>query len=445
MLIQLNNPEQCAFPETEVGTAAFPQPFAGTLEYNAPVRGPWNIVHTGMLLPQSHQIYVCAAGCLRGVVMTAAEMQAMDRMSWVAVDEADMFNGQLEENIISGASEIIARLPKRPRAILLFISCIHQFAGCDMARVIAELGARHSGIDFVDCYMTPTMRKSGLTPDQLVRRQIYALLPKVPPRPQTAAIIGNDRPTMPSSELIALFGGAGWTVRDLTQCASYDDFLDTADSSLYITTSLPAKAAAESLAARTGRMHLHLPLCYGDAEIRRYLRELSLNLQMTEPDWDEAAQKAESALAQLRSELSGWKVAIDYTATPRPLGLARRLLECGIDVSCVYADVFSPEEQGDFEAIRGHFPKLRLRPTVHPSMLHAPPQSPSLNCLAIGQKAAWFENTPYFVNIVAGGGQWGFDGICRLAAMMGEAAGHPKDTATLIQHKGLGCRSCIWG
>ena len=48
--------------------------FPSGLEYSAPARGMWNIVHMGMLIPESHQIYVCAQGCLRGVILTAAEM-----------------------------------------------------------------------------------------------------------------------------------------------------------------------------------------------------------------------------------------------------------------------------------------------------------------------------------------------------------------------------------
>ena len=56
--------------------AAWPSPFRPGLEYNSPAHGTWNIVHTGMLIPGSHQIYVCAANCNRGVVLTAAEMGA---------------------------------------------------------------------------------------------------------------------------------------------------------------------------------------------------------------------------------------------------------------------------------------------------------------------------------------------------------------------------------
>ncbi len=55
------------------------------LEFNSPAHGNWNIVHTGMLLPESIQIYVCADNCMRGVVLTAAEMNAADRFSFVIV------------------------------------------------------------------------------------------------------------------------------------------------------------------------------------------------------------------------------------------------------------------------------------------------------------------------------------------------------------------------
>ena len=44
------------------------------LDYSSPCRGVWNIVHYGTLVPEGHQIYVCPTSCLRGVVLTTAEM-----------------------------------------------------------------------------------------------------------------------------------------------------------------------------------------------------------------------------------------------------------------------------------------------------------------------------------------------------------------------------------
>ena len=54
-----------------IADAKAPAPFVSGLEYGAPARGVWNIVHVGMLIPGAHEIYVCAGNCLRGVVLTA--------------------------------------------------------------------------------------------------------------------------------------------------------------------------------------------------------------------------------------------------------------------------------------------------------------------------------------------------------------------------------------
>ena len=49
----------------KIKDASFPTPFVSALEYNSPVHGNWNIVHTGMQVPESIQIYVCADNCMR--------------------------------------------------------------------------------------------------------------------------------------------------------------------------------------------------------------------------------------------------------------------------------------------------------------------------------------------------------------------------------------------
>ena len=112
--------------------AAWPLPFVPGLEYNSPAHGTWNIVHMGMLLPGSHQIYVCGANCNRGVILTASEMNAGDRFSFVEIKEEDLFNGQMEDLVIEGVSDILHKLPKKPSVVLLFTVCVHHFMGCDL-------------------------------------------------------------------------------------------------------------------------------------------------------------------------------------------------------------------------------------------------------------------------------------------------------------------------
>ena len=162
------------------------------------------------------------------------------------------------------------------------------------------------------------------------------------------------------------------------------------------------------------------------------------------PDWSEAKQNAVRALEHAKAIIGDTPVEIDYTATPRHIGLAALLAEHGFHVTRVYTDAMIEEERPAFERLRELAPDLLLTATVHPKMRFAGKGVHEHgDVLAIGQKAAYFSGTKHFVNIVSGGGMYGFDGIARLAERMIDAAMHEQDTEVVIQHKGLGCRSCL--
>ena len=231
MLKRVGKKVDAEFFALPVKAAKFPQLFASELEFNAPTRGMWNIVHTGMLIPRSHQIFVCAQGCLRGVILTAAEMNAMDRMSFVTVKESDLFDGTLESNAIEGISAILEEMSVKPQAVLVFLSCIQLFAGCDTQAIYNELQKRFPAIDFVECLMHPTMRKSGLTPDAFMRKQLYApLRENAVADNKSINIIGNDRVTAESSELIIMLKNNGFKVKDIAACQDYDEYLSMSES-----------------------------------------------------------------------------------------------------------------------------------------------------------------------------------------------------------------------
>ena len=427
-----------------ISQAVFPQPFPGGLEFNAPARGMWNIVHTGMLLPQAHQIFICARGCLRGVILTAAEMNAMDRMSWVGIEERDFYDSSMEENIIEGVTEILYKLPDKPPVVLVFISCIQLFAGMDFPQCIRELSRRFPDVVFVDCYMNPTMRKSGLTPDQLMRRQLFLPLQETERLEMNAVnLLGSDFAADRNCELFPWLEENRILCREITRCDSYDAYLEMGKSFLNMTWIPQAVAAADALENRLGQKHLHLPICYGESEIEENYAKLAQALQLPVPDFSEERSKAQKALAETLSVVGSTPVVIDYTATPRVLSLARRLLEAGFNVVQIFADVFIPGDKEDFEFLKKNFPELQITPTLHVKMRFANKEKSSSKILAIGQKAAFFTNTPYFGDLVWGRGFYGHYGVGAIAELLRESYLTPKNTKEIISHKGWGCESCL--
>lgn len=429
--------------------ARFPAPFQEGLEYSSPARGTWNIVHTGMLIPEAHQIFVCALGCLRGVVLTAAEMNALDRYSAIQIREENVLDGGMEELMIEGVADVLAKLDYRPRAILLFISCQHFFLAYDKELVFRTLRERFPDIKFADCYMIPTLRKSGLTPDQKMRIQMYSMWEKREKK-KKVNLIGSNLRTSPSSELVQMVENAGYAFWDLYRCRTFDDYMDMAEAKLNIVYEPLALMAAEELKKRLGQEYLYLSFSFDFDELEDNYRKLAAALETEKPDFSGLQKKADEAMLRAKEVIGDTPVAVDYTFTFRILSFARMLLEYGFRVTEIYADAFASEDEENFRWIREHFPDMIISATNRPEMrflYHGDDAGDGgterPRVLAVGQKAAYFTRTDYFVNVAESGGYYGYDGIIRIADLMIDAWKNKKDRKSIIQKKGYGCESCL--
>jgi hypothetical protein len=444
-----------------IGEADFPVPFPLGLEFNSPAHGNWNIVHTGMLMPEAIQIYVCADNCMRGVVLTAAEMNAADRFSFVTVEEENLLNGNLEDVTIEGVTDVLNKLEKKPKAVLLFTVCLHHFLGCDLDRVYEELGTRFPEIVFVRCFMDPIMQKHGLTPDQKLRKAMYDPLITKEPDPLTVTLVGSDFVLDESSDIKRLLRSTGHTLRELPACKTWAEYQQLGSAEIFVSCYPPAKYGAAMLTERLNRTHLYLPGCFDYGEIKEEIRNLIKELQagwsredtsntkcadITSEEIEAFCQReitlCEDSINHAKSIIGDTPVVLDYLYHPRPLGLAKLLLEHGFHVTTVYLDSISPEEKPAFDWLKLHHPDLELRATIQTKM-RVLPRGTEGKVLAIGQKAAWFSGSRNFVNMVQGGGLWGFDGIRRTMELMTEAFLEEKDPEDLIVRKGWGCESCI--
>ncbi len=410
------------------------------LEYNAPARGMWNIVHQGMLLPESHQIFVCAQGCLRGVILTAAEMLELDRLSWVSVSEEDMFDGTLETDIVDGVTDILERLDKRPPVVLLFLSCIHLFAGVDFENILRELSDQFPDIEFIDCYMTPTMRTT-VSPIVKMSAQMYRPLNVTKKDPKAVNIIGSDRLTDPDSELVKLTESAGYTLRDIAGCKTYEEYQRMAEASLNIGYIPTCGLALEELEEKHGTPSLYLPNSFDYDTIKDNYARLCGELGIDTPDFADDIAAAEAALGRAKEKVGDMAVAVDFTAVTRPIELMKLLCEHSFNVKYAVVDSVG-EETGAFEWLKVNRPDIELYSSTNVNMLyqHIKATEP---VLAIGQKAAYYFATDNFVNIIMNGGLYGFSGIKKLAELIAEAYDTPKDKRRLISHKGFGCASCL--
>jgi hypothetical protein len=327
---------------------------------------------------------------------------------------------------------------------------VHHFTGVDLDMIYATLRSRFPDIDFTDCYMNPIMRKSGLTPDQLMRSRLYMLLHEREKNPDAVAIIGNDLPTDEDSDLMQVLKGAGRKVHEITSCRNYSEYQEMAESSVYVSYNPDAAPGGDMLAERLGGTHYALKFSFDYDEIDATFAGLAEVLGIEPRSNDEIAAlraECEKELKETKELIGDTPVSIDYTYCPRPLGLAKLLLEHGINVTRVYVDGIPGGDRAAFDSLQKDHPDLMIYPTVHPGMRFARTANveaeSGVKVLAVGQKAAAFEETGHFVNVVEGGGMTGYEAISRTCRLMREAYCEEKPMRDLVQVKGLGCEVCI--
>ena len=411
------------------------------LSYASPVRGVWNIVHIGTLVPQSHEIFVCPTSCLRGVVLTTAEMGAMDRLSTITVGEDNILEGDMEEALQNGTERIIAELPNRPRAMLIYTSCIHHFLAVNYHRVYRILREKYPDIDFIDCYMDPIMRrKSPAVPS--LWRQIHRLLTPAQKDPKQVNLVGNCFPYLQYCDLTVHLQEHGIKVMDVNTCKSYDEFLTMAGSAVNFTFHNTANAAGKDMKIRLGQDWIRIRPGYDYDEIDEDMRTASQYLGIPSLKEEEIRmwrEKTGEAVRRAAEVLGDTPVSVDYTAVDRPLELAAFLLEHGINVVTVFIDVFT-ESEDIFRKLRALRPDLKVYQSIGWNIRRME-RGYEGKIIGIGQKSAYFHDTDHFVNIVENDGMYGYRGIIRLMELLEDAAVHRKNMRELVQIKGWGC-SC---
>lgn len=472
MLINLHKPNLDK-AKIKFGEIDSLNPFERKLEYSCPSRGGWTIAHTPMIIPGAHMIYIGASACLRGVVLSAAEYEGLDRFSMVTIEEKDILSGQMEELFIEGVTDILNKLERKPTCVLPFTGCIHYFLATDIEYIYQELSARFPDIDFISAQMTPTMKINDHTPEEDMCRSIYLCLDMLPKNNNVVNFIGDSRYISPTGSHYQFLKKNGFKINDLAAIYDYADYKKMGEAALNIY-SLPIAAwAAESLKDRLGQDNLYMPYTYNFHEIDRDMKALANKLsdlkstaynnigmfkysdseeQGTQgsqsrppaPDLEtylENEQKfAINALEKAKSIIGNTPISIDYMTTPRFLSLSRLLLEQGFNVKEVYGDNFSADSKPDLVWLRENYPELPFIATNDfRARFYDREHSKSNKILALGPKAAYFTGTNHFVNMIANNGWYGYDAVKNLAAAMIVAFENEKDTKSIIQVKAWGC------
>ena len=343
-----------------------------TLAFNSPGAEGYGVKRAGLAVPGSVMLIVSPGCCGRNTSAISRMPGYEDRFFYLTMDETDLVTGRHLKKIpdaVSGLCRGLEEKGKRPRVVMICITCVDALLGTDMERVCRRAQDKVPGVRVRPCYMYALTREGRKPPMVHVRQSIYELLEPRKKRPSAVNLLGFFAPLSEGSELPAVLSQAGVrTVRQIGACRDYDSFQEMAEANFNLVLNPEARPAAYDLQKRLGIPFIELARFYQIDRIGAQYAALGQVLQ-TAFDDQKWKNEAESAVASFRDAFPDAVFSVGEGMNGNPFELACALVREGFAVR----EIFGTVNADSFVWIRvlaALSPQTRIYSNLHPAMLH---------------------------------------------------------------------------
>jgi hypothetical protein len=435
-------------PERMLGTAAS----QAALHYCSPAHGGWGVIKVALLVPEVHLLFVCPSACGRHGAIAAIEQGYRQKIGYLCINDNEIVLGGYEGEIEKRVRELIPRIKPRPKALMIFVSCIDDLLGTDHTVALGRMEQEH-GIPIKLARMNPISSDGKLPPGIRVQKNMYEFLEPPGQKDRGIILLGAYRPPGRTSELAGFLNRYGFgPVRHPEYCGDFEDFKGMAKSAGALIVRPEGRAAGEDLASRLG-IPAHPSFMAYDREgiFSRYqqMADFLHSLDGRSPDGtDKKTEDLESYFApalelmdsraeEARSALGDAQVALDSTVTIAPFSLALALVSAGIKVSRIYTSQLPAFEKANLEKLARLKGDIVVSNPSH-ARKYGPRQDKILADLAIGFEAGYATAAPMTAPLAFDEQLYGFEGFTRVLETLIRTAGQGKsDLRRQVKDYGL--------
>jgi len=342
--------------------------------------------------------------------------------------------------IPEAVAELLKTLEKKPKVLMIFVSCLDDLLGTDHESILAVLREQHEDVRFTFCHMNPITLDTDNPPPVNIRRKMYGLLEPLEGKMRQVNLIGNPVQIRPESELFAFLQAMRiQQVNHIAQFGTFEAYRQMAAAKWNLVTAPPGVKPAMDMKER---LDIDFELAYAnyrEEDILNTYERLMDKLADKENvrfDLEPYQRKARQAVMEARAAVRDRPVFIDDTSVIFPFAAARALIEAGFHVAGIFARTVGEAEKKHADWIHDHMPEIQiLNPIGYdiPSRIGVFPE----DSIAIGFEAAYVTRSRHVYGLVNNEGNFGFDGLVRLMEGIVHAVQVEEDLETLIKNYGL--------
>lgn len=407
-----------------------------TLHYVSAAHGGWGIVRIAALVPESYLLFVCPFACGRHTALGSIDNGIKNQVSYLFITEGDIISGDFEQMILDGVDELFEALPKRPKVLFTFTSCLDDLLGTDHDAINAELSAKYPDVQFRHCKMNPISLDSALPPGITLNMNMYSLLEKTGKKEKIVNIVGSNVTFPKDGDLKQILAEKGYKIYNISDFRSFEDFKHMADACLNIVSGPIALKAAEQMKEMLDIPFMKAFVNYDPEEIAKFYQELSdiLGEDFVTPSM-KYRNKAIAKIEEARSIIGDYPIAIDYQAVLKPYSLGLMLAKFGFRVGMIAADGVAGHEKVNHESLLSLVPSVQVVNPIHHKAVKFGHEGDHHLC--IGFDSGYMTGSTKVANLMQDEGLYGYDGICKLMDMMMDAYHSDADVKTMIKEAKL--------
>lgn len=382
------------------------------LDFNSPGAQGFGVKRAALAIPGSVVLLIAPRSC--GRCNAGVPAGEIDRFAWLLLDETDIVTGRHLATVAQAAAEFVRSRRERPSLLMLCVTCVDALLGTDMDRVARQVEAAIA-LPTRPCYMYALTRDSRQPPMTLIRDTLYSLLAPRPKNPRQVNLLGYFAPV--ESELPDLLRAVGVeSVRELSTCATFDEYRQLAAANVNLVLNHEARSAAAKMSDALGIPFIELRRLYQLDKIRAQYAALFSALGATCRD-DEPYSRAASAVERLVDVARPHTFGVGSRLNANAFELSLALTRCGLRVSEIYADA----QPGDLPYLRrlaALSPSTRVYSNLAPAMLGYAPTDVTV---ALGADAAYHNpRCPRVLWNDADRQPFGYAALARLATNIAE-------------------------
>ncbi|MDR1193292.1 MAG: nitrogenase component 1 [Peptococcaceae bacterium] len=405
-----------------------------TLQYSPPSHGDWGIVRIAALVPESHMLFVCPSACGRHGALGAIQQGFKDRLSYIYIDRSDIIRGYAE-TIKSNIPLLLEALPKRPKAIMIYVSCLDDLIGTDLDSLRAELEAEHGGIRFRAGHMNPISLDSAAPPPLTTQSAMFSFLETTGGDKFGINLIGNLTPLPRENDLLAFLDYCGAApIRHMSDFDTFEGFQQMAKSRANLVLSPIASLAAREMERKHGQPFAPMFVSYDLDEIAESYGRLAEFLRRGAGfDFSRYKSDAEREIKIALEVIGDTPIAV--SGVLKTYGLAAALLKYGFNVVSVMADDVIPPDKAAYDGLRARGSNIRAYLPQRPANMRLRSECP--DALALGFEAAYITGSRHIANVNGDHGMFGYDGVKRLMRVLTQAKSNEFELDQLMDEYGV--------